>query len=158
MVGQEVRLHPTAATGTPPNLMVTVDQVQLEPSFLTGTVTAVDTSSNPQTFTLGSLPSFFTKRGDHLDPGGRPCQQRGSKRKKTKRFPAQFIQVWGRCFRSRATLQDHDHADRGCRKVVKRPCLWHGRLELRHLMSGSPGCWLHASALQFSDGRPCGDK
>ena len=63
MIGQEVRLHPTAATGTPPNLMVTVDQVQLEPSFLTGTVTAVDTSSNPQTFTLGSLPSFFTNAG-----------------------------------------------------------------------------------------------
>ena len=64
MVGQELRLHPTGApTGTPPNLMVTVDQVQLEPSFLTGTVTAVNTSSNPQTFTLGSLPSFFTNAG-----------------------------------------------------------------------------------------------
>ncbi|PYU73144.1 MAG: hypothetical protein DMG49_06575 [Acidobacteria bacterium] len=73
MVGQELRLHPTGApTGTPPNLMVTVDQVQLEPSFLTGNVTAVNTSSNPQTFTLGSLPSFFTN---------------GSKRKKTKPFP-----------------------------------------------------------------------
>ncbi len=64
MVGQEVRLHPTGApTGTPPNLMVTVDQVQLEPSFVTGTVTAVNTSNNPQTFTLGSLPSFFTNAG-----------------------------------------------------------------------------------------------
>jgi hypothetical protein len=64
MVGQEVRLHPTGPpTGTPPNLMVTVDQVQLEPSFVTGTVTAVNTSSNPQTFTLGSLPSFFTNAG-----------------------------------------------------------------------------------------------
>ncbi len=64
MVGQEVRLHPTGApTGTPPNLMVTVDQVQLEPSFVTGTVTAVNTSNNPQTFTLGSLPSFFTNVG-----------------------------------------------------------------------------------------------
>ena len=64
MAGQEVRLHPTGApTGTPPSLMVTVDQVQLEPSFVTGTVTAVNTSSNPQTFTLGSLPSFFTNAG-----------------------------------------------------------------------------------------------
>src|SRR6266480_151591 len=64
MVGQEVRLHPTGApTGTPPNLMVTVDQVQLEPSFVTGSVTAVNTSSNPQSFTLGSLPSFFTNAG-----------------------------------------------------------------------------------------------
>jgi hypothetical protein len=64
MVGQEVRLHPTGApTGTPPNLMVTVDQVQLEPSRVTGTVTAVNTGSNPQTFTLGNLPSFFTNAG-----------------------------------------------------------------------------------------------
>jgi hypothetical protein len=64
MVGQEVRLHPTRPpTGTPPNLMVTVDQVQLEPSFVTGTVTAVNTSNNPQTFTLGSLPSFITNAG-----------------------------------------------------------------------------------------------
>jgi Domain of unknown function (DUF5666)/Domain of unknown function (DUF4382) len=64
MVGQEVRLHPTGLpTGTPPNLMVTADQVQLEPSFVTGSVTAVNTSNNPQTFTLGSLPSFFTNAG-----------------------------------------------------------------------------------------------
>ena len=64
MVGQEVRLHPTGVpTGTPPNLMITVDQVQLEPSFVTGTVTAVNIGSNPQTFTLGSLPSFFTNAG-----------------------------------------------------------------------------------------------
>jgi hypothetical protein len=64
MVGQEVRLHPTGLpTGTPPNLMVTVDQVQLEPTFVTGTITAVNTSSNPQTFTLGSLPSYFTNAG-----------------------------------------------------------------------------------------------
>jgi hypothetical protein len=64
MVGQEVRLHPTGApTGTPPNLMVTVDQVQLEPSFVTGSVTAVNTSSNPQSFTLGTLPSFLMNAG-----------------------------------------------------------------------------------------------
>jgi hypothetical protein len=64
MVGQKVRLHPTGVpTGTPPNLMLTVDQVQLEPSFVTGTITAVNTSSNPQTFTLGSLPLSFTNAG-----------------------------------------------------------------------------------------------
>jgi hypothetical protein len=64
MAGQEVRLHPTGPpTGTPPNLMITVDQVQLEPSFVTGTITALNTSSNPQTFTLGSLPSYFTNAG-----------------------------------------------------------------------------------------------
>jgi Domain of unknown function (DUF5666) len=64
MAGQEVRLHPTGPpTGTPPNLMITVDQVQLEPSFVTGTITALNTSSTPQTFTLGSLPSYFTNAG-----------------------------------------------------------------------------------------------
>jgi hypothetical protein len=62
--GQEVRVHPTGAPiGTPPNLMVTVDQIELEPSYVTGTVTAVSTGSSPQTFTLGSLSSFFTNAG-----------------------------------------------------------------------------------------------
>jgi hypothetical protein len=64
MTGQEVRLHPTGApTGMPPSLMITVDQVQLEPSFVTGAVTVVNTGGNPQTFTLGNLPSFFTNAG-----------------------------------------------------------------------------------------------
>lgn len=64
MIGQEVRLHPTGApTGMPPSLMITVDQVQLEPSFVTGAVTVVNTGGNPQTFTLGNLPSFFTNAG-----------------------------------------------------------------------------------------------
>lgn len=64
MVGQKVRLHPTGApTGTPPNLMITIDQVQLEPSFVTATITTINTGSNPQTFTLGSLPMFFTNAG-----------------------------------------------------------------------------------------------
>jgi len=64
MVGQKVRLHPTGApTGTPPNLMITVDQVQLEPSYVTATITAINTGGNPQTFTLGTLPSFFTNAG-----------------------------------------------------------------------------------------------
>jgi hypothetical protein len=43
--------------------MVTVDQVQLEPSHVTGTITAINTGGNPQTFTLGNLPSFFTNAG-----------------------------------------------------------------------------------------------
>ena len=64
MVGQKVRLHPTGApTGMPPNVMITVDQVQLEPSEVTGTVTATNTGSTPPTFTLGNLPSFFTSAG-----------------------------------------------------------------------------------------------
>lgn len=64
MIGQRVRLHPTGApTGMPPNLMITVDQVQLEPSYVTATVTAINTGGNPQTFTLGMLPSPFTNAG-----------------------------------------------------------------------------------------------
>jgi Domain of unknown function (DUF5666)/Domain of unknown function (DUF4382) len=64
MVGQKVRLHPTGApTGMPPNVMITVDQVQLEPSEVTGTITATSTGSTPPTFTLANLPSFFTSAG-----------------------------------------------------------------------------------------------
>ena len=64
LVGQKVRLHPTGApTGMPPNVMITVDQVQLEPSEVTGTITATNSSSTPPTFTLGKLPSFFTNAG-----------------------------------------------------------------------------------------------
>lgn len=64
MIGQKVRLHPTGTpTGTPPNLMITVDQVQLEPSHVTATITAINTGSNPQTLTLGNLPMFFTNAG-----------------------------------------------------------------------------------------------
>jgi len=61
-----VRLHPTGPpTGTPPNLMITgtVDQVQLEPFHVTATITAINTGGNPQTFTLGTLPPFFTDAG-----------------------------------------------------------------------------------------------
>jgi hypothetical protein len=43
--------------------MITVDQVQLEPSYVTATITAVNTGGNPQTFTFGTLPSFFTNAG-----------------------------------------------------------------------------------------------
>lgn len=47
----------------PPNVTITVDQVQLEPSDVTGTITAISTGSNPQTLTLGMLPSFFQNAG-----------------------------------------------------------------------------------------------
>src|SRR5437588_2398346 len=64
MVGQRVRLHPSGLpSGMPPTVTVTVDQVQLEPSDVTGTITAINTGSNPQTFTLGMLPSFFQNAG-----------------------------------------------------------------------------------------------
>lgn len=64
IAGQKVRLHPTGLpSGMPPNVTVTVDQVQLEPSDITGTITAINTGSNPETFTLGNLPSFFTGAG-----------------------------------------------------------------------------------------------
>jgi hypothetical protein len=60
MVGQKVRLHPTGLpSGMPPNLTVTVDQVQLEPSDVTGTVTSISPGSSPPNFTLGMLPAFF---------------------------------------------------------------------------------------------------
>ena len=64
MAGQEVRLHPTGLpSGMPPNVTVTVDQVQLEPSDVTGTITATNTGSTPQTFTIGKLSSFFQNAG-----------------------------------------------------------------------------------------------
>jgi hypothetical protein len=41
---------------------------------VTGTLTAVNTSDNPQTFTRGSLPSYFTNPGImSIQPGGRAC-------------------------------------------------------------------------------------
>jgi len=64
MVGQKVRLHPAGLpTGAPPNLMITVDQVQLEPSSVTATIAAINTGGNPPTLTLGTLPAFFTNAG-----------------------------------------------------------------------------------------------
>ena len=47
----------------PPNVMITVDQVQLEPSDVTATITAINAGSNTQTFTLGTLPMFFQNAG-----------------------------------------------------------------------------------------------
>jgi len=60
MVGQEVRLHPNGmVSGTPPNITVTVDQVQLEASHVTAKITAINPGSNPMTLTLGTLPPLF---------------------------------------------------------------------------------------------------
>src|SRR5207247_4658548 len=67
IVGQAVEFHPVSftATGTPPNVSITVgtDKVRLEPSPVTATVTAINAGANPPNFTLGSLPMFFTANG-----------------------------------------------------------------------------------------------
>lgn len=68
MVGQAVEFHPVAPftiTGTQPNLSVTVntDKVRLEPSPVTATISATNPGGNPPSFTLGTLPMFFTAGG-----------------------------------------------------------------------------------------------
>jgi hypothetical protein len=68
MVGQAVEFHPVAPftiTGTPPNLSITLstDKVRLEPSPVTATISAINSGGNPQSFTLGTLPMFFTTNG-----------------------------------------------------------------------------------------------
>jgi len=67
IIGQAVEFHPVSftATGTPPNVSITVgtDKVRLEPSPVTATVTAINAGANPPNFTLGSLPMFFTANG-----------------------------------------------------------------------------------------------
>ena len=68
MIGQAVEFHPVAPftiTGTPPNLSITLnaDKVRLEPSPVTATISAINSSGNPPTFTLGTLPMFFTTNG-----------------------------------------------------------------------------------------------
>src|SRR6266704_2066577 len=67
VIGQAVEFHPVSftATGTPPNVSITVgtDKVRLEPSPVTATITAINADANPPNFTLGSLPMFFTANG-----------------------------------------------------------------------------------------------
>lgn len=62
MIGQAVRVHPNSMTpsGTPPNITITADQVELVRSQVTATITAINASGNPPTFTLGTLPPLFT--------------------------------------------------------------------------------------------------
>jgi Domain of unknown function (DUF5666)/Domain of unknown function (DUF4382) len=62
-VGQVVRFHilvpPTAVSMG--QITVSADSISLEPSEITGTVAGVNASATPPNFTLGGLPSLFTK-------------------------------------------------------------------------------------------------
>lgn len=65
MVGQTVEFQPqlpVSVSGTPPNVQLTISAagVQLEPSQLTATVSAVNASATPAAFVLGMLPPLFT--------------------------------------------------------------------------------------------------
>ncbi|HKW89856.1 MAG TPA: DUF5666 domain-containing protein [Candidatus Acidoferrales bacterium] len=62
MLGQAVRVHPTSLVpgGTPSNITITADQVELVRSEVTGTITAINASGTPPMFTLGMLPPLFT--------------------------------------------------------------------------------------------------
>jgi len=64
-VGQTVEFQPqlpVSVSGTPPNVQLTIGAagVQLEPSQLTATVSAVNASATPAAFVLGMLPPLFT--------------------------------------------------------------------------------------------------
>ncbi len=69
VVGQTIEFQPilssVVVSGAPPNIQVTVgaSSVQLEPSQLTATVTAVNAQASPPNFVLGSLPMLFTAAG-----------------------------------------------------------------------------------------------
>ncbi len=64
LVGQTVKFQPMLPiTGTPPNLTVGANSVQLEPSQITATVSAVNAQAAPPNFLLGMLPSLFTGAG-----------------------------------------------------------------------------------------------
>jgi hypothetical protein len=65
MVGQNIEFQPqlpVTLAGTPPNIQVIVSAsgVQLEPSQLTATVSAVNASATPANFVLGMLPPLFS--------------------------------------------------------------------------------------------------
>jgi len=68
VVGQSIEFQPAlplTISGTPPNLMVTVGagSVQLEPSQITATVSAVNAQASPPNFVLGPLPMLYTGAG-----------------------------------------------------------------------------------------------
>lgn len=65
MVGQAVRVHPASMmpSGTPPNITISADQIELVRSDVTATITALNASGNPPMFTLGTLPPLFTNAG-----------------------------------------------------------------------------------------------
>jgi hypothetical protein len=62
-VGQVVRFHPVPNISVGPmgQFTISVDSISLEPSEVSGTVTAVNASATPPNFTLGNLPPLFTK-------------------------------------------------------------------------------------------------
>jgi hypothetical protein len=64
-VGQVVRFHPVLpiTVGGMGQFTIGTDSVTLEPSEITGTVSAVNASATPPNFTLGGLPPLFTKAG-----------------------------------------------------------------------------------------------
>jgi hypothetical protein len=68
VVGQTVEFQPAlpvTTTGTPPMVQITVGatSVQLEPTQITATVSAVNAQASPPNFILNSLPSLFTGAG-----------------------------------------------------------------------------------------------
>ena len=69
VVGQSIQFQPIPSSimisGTAPSIQVTVgaSSVQLEPSQLTATVSAVNAQATPPNFILGSLPMLYTAAG-----------------------------------------------------------------------------------------------
>jgi len=68
LVGQVVEFQPQlpiTISGTPPNVMFTVNasNVQLEPSHVTATVSAVSAMATPPNFSLNGLPPLLTGAG-----------------------------------------------------------------------------------------------
>ncbi|HKM91772.1 MAG TPA: DUF5666 domain-containing protein [Candidatus Acidoferrales bacterium] len=68
VIGQVVEFQPqlpVTVTGTPPNVQITANasSVQLEPSQITATVSAVNAMAAPPNFILNGLPPLFTGGG-----------------------------------------------------------------------------------------------
>jgi len=68
VVGQTVAFQPMlplTISGAPPNIMVTVGaaSLELEPSQITATVSAVNASASPANILLSPLPMFYTNAG-----------------------------------------------------------------------------------------------
>ncbi len=68
VVGQTVAFQPMlplTISGTPPNIVVTVGatSLELEPSQITATISAVNASASPANFILSPLPMFYTNAG-----------------------------------------------------------------------------------------------
>jgi hypothetical protein len=68
LVGQSVEFQPqlpVTVTGTPPNVVITVNanSVKLEPSQVTATISTVNGGASPPNFVLNALPPLFTGAG-----------------------------------------------------------------------------------------------